>query len=205
MPTDQKQDSAPSRETWIDWVPAEGREEALLDAEPLLTRDELVTELRQGGEDVTARDLIHWQTRGVIPYPDRRRHRGATRGVYPQWMTRTIHMLRSLQGQGYTLREIGPLLRGDLYHRFMPQALTPRQEDEQARRIAKRALFPLVNELDPRIRAFARIHERLHGGRITHAEVRLIDDQGKHHTYHFFAGDEEDHLAEVVVGGSCIV
>jgi hypothetical protein len=41
--------------------------------------------------------------------------------------------------------------------------------------------------------ALARIHERLHGGRITHAEVRLIDDQGKHHTYVFLTEAREGH------------
>ncbi len=179
------------RETWLEWVPAEGRDEALLAAEPLLAKDELVTELQRGGDDVTARDLSYWQTVGAIPYPDRRRHKGATRAVYPQWMISTIHLLRSLQEQGYKLREIGPLLRGDVYHRFMPQARTPRQQHDQDKRIAKRAFFPMVEELDPRIRSFARIHEHLHGGRITHAEVSLIDDQGQRHTYMFLTGDTE--------------
>ncbi len=182
----------PSKETWLEWIPEEGRNEALLDAEPLLTRDELIAELKQVDIVVTARDLIHWQTVGAIPYPDRRRHKGATRAVYPQWMIRTIHLLRNLQEQGYKLREIGPFLRGDLYHLFMPEARTPRQQHDQDKRIANRSFFPLVNELDPRIRSFARIHERLHGGHITHAEVSLIDDQGQRHTYIFLAGDEEN-------------
>jgi DNA-binding transcriptional MerR regulator len=189
MPTAKKTKAA--RESWLDWVPDEGRDEALIAAEPLLTRDELIAELKQSAITVTARDLSYWQTVGAIPYPDRRRHKGATRAVFPRWMISTIHMLRSLQEQGYTLREIGPVLRGDLYHRFMPQARTPRQQRDQDERMARRAFFPLVNELDPRIRSFARIHERLHGGRIIRAEVRLIDDQEKSHVYPFLAGDTE--------------
>ncbi len=185
--------TATGRETWIDWVPPEGRETALLDAEPLLTRDELVSELQRGGDDVSARDIVYWQTRGVIPHPQRQRHRGATRGTYPQWAINTIHLLKRLQNEGYKLREIGPLLRGDVYHRFMPRPLTPGQEQRQAKRIARRALTPLLEELDPRIRSLARIHEHLHGGQITHAEVRLVDEQGKGHTYLVLAGDTEEH------------
>jgi DNA-binding transcriptional MerR regulator len=189
MPTE----AAPktNRETWIDWVPDEGREDALLDAEPMLTRDELVAELEQLDIAVTARDLIHWQTVGAIPYPHRRRHKGATRGVYPQWMINTIHQLRSLQEQGYKLREIGPLLRHNTYVTFTPYPKTPRQQRQHDKRMARRAFFPLVDELDPRIRSFARVHERIHGGHVVHAEMSLIDDQGQRHTYLFPTGDTE--------------
>jgi len=179
------------KESWIDWLPDEGREDALLDAEPLLTRNELITELKQSSIAVTARDLIHWQTVGAIPYPDRRRHKGATRGVYPQWMISTVRLLKSLQEQGYKLREIGPILRDDLYHRFTPQAQTPRQQRDQEKRMARRAFFPLVDELDPRIRSFARIHERLKGGHIERAEVVLINDEGTRHAYIFLVSDPE--------------
>ncbi len=192
MPTDQKQDSAPSRETWIDWVPAEGREDALLDAQPLLTRDELVAELRRGGDDINPRNLVHWQSIGVTPYPERRYYKGATRVIYPRWAVNAIHLLKSLQDQGYSLREIGPILRGNISRQFMTQAHTPRQEEEQARRAARLALFPLVEEVDPLIRSLARIHERLHGGQITRAEVRLIDDQEKGHVYPFLTGEMQD-------------
>lgn len=187
------------RESWIDWVPPEGREDALLDAEPLLTRAELVAELRRGGDDVSARDLVYWQSVGAIPYPVKRQHQGAPHAFYPKWFVGTVHQLKSLQQQGYKLREIGPLLRGDMYHRFMPRALTPQQEQQRAKRVAKRALSPLMEELNPRIRSLARIHERLHGGQIPHAEVRLIDDQGKDHTYLFLTGDqpEADPLEDV--------
>lgn len=187
-----EQEDAARRETWIDWVPVEGREEALLDADPLLTRDELVAEIQRGGDDVSARDIVYWQTRGVIPHPQRQRHKGATRGTYPQWAINTIHLLKRLQNEGYKLREIGPLLRGDVYHRFIPRPLTLEQEQRQAKRMAKQALAPLVEDLDPRIRSLARIHERLHGGQIGHVEVRLIDDQGMDHAYLFLASDTEE-------------
>lgn len=194
MPTDEQDASTPARETWIDWVPEEGREDALLDAEPLLTRDELVAELQQysGTKDVNARNIIHWQSIGAIPYPLKERRQGAPRALYPKWMIGTIHQLKSLQNDGYKLREIGPLLRFNTYHTFLPRALTPRQEERQAKRMANRALFPLVEELDPRIRSLARIHERLHGGQITHAEVRLVDDQGKEHAYLFLTGEQHE-------------
>jgi DNA-binding transcriptional MerR regulator len=179
------------KETWPDWIPDEGRDDALLDAEPLLTRDELVAELKQGSVDVTPRELTRWQSLGVIPYPQKRRHKSTTVGVYPQWAINTIHLLKSLQEQGYKLREIGPLLRGDTYHRFTSYPKTPRQQRDHDRRLARQAFFPLMGELDPRIRSLARVYERIHGGRITQAEVRLIDDQGKAHVYPFLTSKGE--------------
>ena len=196
MPTAEKTKAA--RESWLDWVPEEGRDEALLDAEPLLTRDELVAELRQGGEDVTARDLIFWQTVGAIPYPVKRQRQGAPRAYYPRWMISTIHLLRNLQEQGYKLREVGPFLRGDLYHRFMPQAQTPRQQHDQDKRIAKRSLFSLIEDLDPRIRSLARVQEHLDGRHVTSAELRLIDDQGKEQVYVFLTGEQHDREDDAV-------
>ncbi len=190
MPTAEKTKAA--RESWLDWVPEEGREDALLDAQPLLTRDELVAELRRGGDDINPRNLVHWQSVGVIPYPERRHYKGATRVLYPRWAVNTIHLLQSLRDQGYSLREIGPILRSNVSRQFMVRARTPRQEEEQARRAARKALFPLVEEMDPLIRSLARIHERLHGGQITHAEVRLVDDQGEGHVYPFLTGEMQD-------------
>lgn len=191
MPTTAEKTRA-ARESWLDWIPPEGREDALLDAEPLLTRDELVVELQRGGNAVTGRDLVYWQSVGAIPYPVKRQHHGAPHAFYPKWFVGTVHQLKSLQEQGYKLREIGPLLRGHVYHTFMPRPMTPEQEQRQAKRVAKQALFPLVEELDPRIRSLARIHERLHGGQITHAEVRLVDGQGKEHAYLFMAGESQE-------------
>ncbi len=185
------------KETWIDWVPPEGREEALLDAEPLRTRDELIADLEQIRVHATARDLIHWQTHGVIPYPQVKRHQGATRALYPQWMVGVIRMLRDLQGQGYKLREIGPILRGHVYHLFTLPPRSPREQQRHDRRVAKRALYPLLDEINIRIRSLARIQERLHGGKIIRAELRLLDDKGAGRGYHFLAGDSKIQVEEL--------
>jgi hypothetical protein len=193
---------ATRRETWIDWVPPEGREDALLDAEPLLTRDELIAELKKLGVEATPRDFNLWQQRGVIPYPPRQRHKGATRAVYPQWMIGIIAKLRDFQGEGRKLREIGPILRDHVYFMFFPFPKTPRQQEAHDRRVAKSQLFPLWDELDVRIKSLARIRETLHGGHITRAELRLIDDQGKIHiTYPFFTHDPKSADDEVDVDG----
>lgn len=190
-----------TRETWVDWMPTEGRDEALLDAEPLLTRDELIADLKQIGVDVTSRDLILWQSRGVIPYPQRKQHRGAVRALYPQWMIDIVRMLRDLQGQGYKLREIGPILRSHVYHLFTLPPRSPRSQEVHDRRVAKRALFPLVDEIETRVRSLARIREKLHGGRFRRAELHLIDDQGAHHILPLLAGPSETQGGEAEVDG----
>jgi len=178
------------KETWIDWLPDEGREDALLDAEPLLTRDELVAELKGTQDEVTVHNLVHWQSMGAIPYPVTRRRRGAPRALYPQWMINLIHTLRTLQEKGYKLREIGPILRDHTDNLFAPPQ-TPRQQEAHDRQNARRALAPLWDELDVRIKSLARVREQLHGGNITRAELKLIDDQDKGYTYLFLTGYTE--------------
>ncbi len=181
-----------TRQNWFDWVSPEGQEEAALEAEPLLTRDELIAELRNKGDDVTPRELTRWQSLGVIPYPQKRRYRGKVRGVYPQWAISTIHLLKSLQEHDYTLRDIGPLLRGDIYHRFLPQPQrTPRQQRDHDRRLARRELFPLADEIESRLRTLVRIHERIHGVLIGRVDVRLVNVDGSGFTYPFLVGNEE--------------
>jgi DNA-binding transcriptional MerR regulator len=190
MPTDPPE--ATRRETWLDWIPDEVREEALLEAEPLLTRDELITELKNKGAEVTPRELTRWQSLGVIPYPQKRRYRGKVRGVYPQWAIPTIHLLKSLQDHDYTLRDIGPLLRGDVYHRFLPKPeKTPRQQRDHDRRLARRELFPLADEIESRLRTLARIHERIRGGQIVRVDVRLVNADESGFTYPFLVSNEE--------------
>ncbi len=181
MPTEAA--PKPNRETWRDWLPTSGRDVALQEAEPVMTRDELVVELRDLGHDVSARDLIYWQTRGAIPYPTRQKRRGTSVAVYPRWMVNVIHTLRTMQEQGYTLREIGPFMRDHLYHLFSPRPKTPEQEAREARRREWRALFPLFDEIDPRIRALARTHEAIHGEHIARAEIRLVLEDGSARTY----------------------
>ncbi len=188
MPTE----APPKRETWEDWLPPEGRDEGLVAAEPMFTRDELVTELHSLGHKVSPRDLVYWQTKGVIPYPVRQKRHGRSIAVYPAWMPQVIHTLRNLKEQGYALREIGPLLRDTVFHTFAPQPQTPEQAARQARRRARRALYPLVSDLEPRIRSFARIHEQLHDDRIVGAEIRLVREDGTAETYVFPTGDSEN-------------
>ena len=180
-----------AREAWLDWVSPEGRADALLDAEPLLTRDELIAEMKSTGAEVTPRELTRWQSLGVIPYPQKRRYHGKVRGTYPQWAISTIRLLKSLQNDGYTLREIGPLLRGDVYHRFLPKPqTTPRQQRDQDRRLARRELFPLADEIEGQLRTLARLHERIRGGQIIRVDMRLVDVDGSGFTYPFLVTNE---------------
>ena len=187
-------------ETWFDWMPPEGREDALLDAEPLLTRDELIAELKKLGVEATPRDFNLWQQRGALPSPLRRRHKGATRAVYPRWMIGLVVKLRDFQGDGRKLREIGPILRDHVSFMFSPPSREPRQQEAHDRRVARSQLFPLWDELDVRIASLARIRETLRGVKITKAELHLIDDQGKTHIiYPFFTHEPESTSEEVDV------
>ncbi len=71
MPTEAP--SKPKRETWRDWMSPEAPEPT-----ELLSRDELVNQLRQEGIKVSAADLRNWQDDGIVPYGIRRWYQGIT-------------------------------------------------------------------------------------------------------------------------------
>lgn len=96
------------RETWADVV-------GDFDAQELVTADELLDILERVLEPGAAPNidkLRYWQRAGVLPHPVRRWHDGATRALYPkQAATLAITELLTYQLNGFTLQQIGPMLR----------------------------------------------------------------------------------------------
>ncbi len=93
--------SKAKRETWQDWRPEDGD----LSPSDLLTRDQLIQRLTDKGIRVSVDDIRNWQGAGLIPYGIRRRHKGATRTLYPPWMVGLIRLLRAAQGTGMRLSD----------------------------------------------------------------------------------------------------
>jgi len=115
---EDQQKRADHQETWFEWFP---------DAEPELTFDELDKHIRETGvEPVTAPTLRAWQHNGLLPYPLRRRHDNAQRALYPRAAVKVIEQIRTLQGQGLSLKEIKPLVRGIAATRNDPDPLNIR-------------------------------------------------------------------------------
>ncbi len=102
------------KETWKTWVGPVPEAELIRVAEPLLTRDELLSRLKDMGVAATRRDIEYWQGENIIPRPTRRREGTATITVYPAWMPDLIRTLRKSQQYGLSLTEIAALLRGDV-------------------------------------------------------------------------------------------
>jgi len=98
-----------AKSTWTDWMP-QGTTEP-----PLMTRDELIQRLAHEGITVNYRNIEHWQLRGVIPYPVRRRHQGSTKALYPEWMVDAIKQLRDAQSRGMSLVQIAGVIRQTKY------------------------------------------------------------------------------------------
>ncbi|MDP9357791.1 MAG: MerR family transcriptional regulator [Chloroflexota bacterium] len=88
------------REIWNDWLPGEPSPEA-----QLLTLPDLLQRLRDQGVKIHTHDIRHWQAEGVLPYPVKRWHNGATRALYPEEAVDVIRYLRQLQADGYSLAE----------------------------------------------------------------------------------------------------
>jgi len=94
------------RRTWKDWAAPNAPEQV-----QLLSRDELIEELRARGADVTNRDLLYWQNREVIPYPIRIRVDSTSVARYPPWMIDLVLRLRHLQAEGWKLQRLRPVMR----------------------------------------------------------------------------------------------
>lgn len=105
----------PVKETWKDW---ERPEPTPLDPAHLLTRDELIGQLRAQGVELGDKSLSFWQAAGAIPYPVKIRRGRAAYAYYPPWFVDVIRELRRLQDRRKSLEEIGPILRDMAAHGF---------------------------------------------------------------------------------------
>lgn len=152
---ESQQKQADHRETWLEWFP---------DAEPELTFDELDKHIRETGvEPVTAPTLRAWQNTGLLPYPLRRRHGKAQYALYPRAAVKVIEHVRILQGQGLSLKEIRPLVRGIAATRNDPDPLNIRSA--------------LIDA--------ARLQANMGGAPITQVTVTFIDSTGIDTAYQY--------------------
>src|SRR4051812_31057468 len=78
MPTETT--AKPKRETWLDLLPAAVPQPA---REEMLTRDEVLEELRHRGIDVSEVALVNWEKRGFVPRAVRSRRDGSPVALYP--------------------------------------------------------------------------------------------------------------------------
>lgn len=100
-----------NRETWLDWLAPDAVVFTEQSALPLLTREELIGKLLQGGANVSLRNLDYWTAQGVIPRPTKRRDPQKGYARFPSWMTDIIQRLLKEQSAGIGLVEIGWNLR----------------------------------------------------------------------------------------------
>ena len=181
MPTEAPA-TKPRKTTWIDWLP-----EGTPEPDGLLTRDQLVDQLRGEGFVVDRDDLRNWQSTGAIPYGINRWRDGAVRTLYPAWMLDVVRTLRAEQANGRKLAEIRAHLR-DVFDRRSADAATLR-----AAATTTVEKFPAVPpDLGDRLAAFSRDAERATGGRIVRAEVRLIDEDGRPLVFRFDVRAQSD-------------
>jgi hypothetical protein len=97
----------PKRETWLDLMPPEQRPAR----DDLITRDELIAELKDRGLDMTAVALAAQERRGFLPRALRSRRGGSPVALYPPQAVDWIAYARQLQEGGTPLRQVGPVIR----------------------------------------------------------------------------------------------
>ena len=97
---------------------------------PLLTKDEFIEKLSAWGIDVNYRNLEDWQLKGAIPYPVRRRHDGATRAMYPEWMLPMVTRLKQILDEGSSLKSAKQAIGVDANKRLAVCPCCGRELDE---------------------------------------------------------------------------
>jgi hypothetical protein len=100
-------ETATKHETWLDLMPPELRPTR----DDLITRDELLAELKDRDVDMTAVTLAAQERRGFLPRAVRSRRSGSPVALYPPQAVDWITYARQLQKGGTPLRQVGPVIR----------------------------------------------------------------------------------------------
>jgi len=179
----------PKKQTWRDWMPEDAPEPA-----KLLTREELIAEVRRVGESVDVDDIRNWQRARIIPYGIRRWHDGAMRTLYPIGMADLIIHLRALQRAGEPLATIGPQLRV-IARTALPDgsanAGTATTTHREA--VATVSIADIPDDLVHRLVTWAAAHARTFRTNVVRVDVSLIDENGHPLTFRVAAGEHRQH------------
>jgi hypothetical protein len=173
------------RETWLDWQPPDAPE-----PEQLLTKGQLLDELRKMGEHIPERTLNHWQSLGMIPRPVRRWHAGKPASFYAEWVVEAVVRARDMRRDGSRPADIGRSLRSwvvgqvssdrhinvdDTLRLGAHDDLHLRRDDSPA---AAAYATALATALDA-IKALADARERWTGVPVHRARLQLFDEHGQ--------------------------
>lgn len=169
---------ATKRETWRDWMP-EGAPEP-----ELLSRAELLDQLKAWRVDATERDLRFWEYEGILPRSIRRSHNGAVRAVYPKWYAYLPRRVRTWQRLGFSLEQIRRRIRAYAKYEL---GISPAPEDALDQEIRQHRMGPAIEgpedirlpqAMISELERLARWHERITGSPTDHVEVWVVDSEG---------------------------
>ncbi len=136
-------------ESWRDWLP---------NRPATLSGAALIAQAQERGIDIDLRTLRSWQTQKVLPHPIRT----GVSAVYPVEAIDFIARVRSEQGRGLRLEEIGPRLRA------------------QAKGVSDRKV---QNEFKRALTEATRLHEQLTGIPVKEMTATFTDNDGLESTY----------------------
>ena len=95
------------KKTWRDWMDPESPQ-----PETLLTRGELLEQIRANGVEISERTLQLWEAAGIMPGPIRHWHDGAVRALYAPWVVDIADTANLGRSMGYSLEEIALRMQG---------------------------------------------------------------------------------------------
>ena len=150
-------------QTWLDLMPPGNRPAKA----EMLTRDELLTELKDRGVELNDTTLVFYEKSGVLPRAVRSRRDGSPVALYPDAAVDWIAYARQLQDSGTPLSQLAPLVRTHVL------LSTGHGEIDTTPGVSD-----VVSALESALATFAAWHERTHGTPVATADARLLDTAG---------------------------
>ncbi len=184
-----KTPAKPNKATWRDWLPPGAPEPT-----DLLTRAEVLEQLRRRREDITERELRRWEYEGALPRAVRQGRTGVAR--YPDWYVPLAKHVRHLRRLGFSLDQIRR--RSRAYARYV-LGINDEPNNPLDEEIRSHALGPIVAAPDDvdlpepaktGLRRLAQWHERVTGVPTDHVDVWVVDAEGNQTRYPLSIADE---------------
>lgn len=197
---------ATTKTTWIDWL---GPDEP--EPEELFTRDEIAG-MASGIDPVTGDDIRYWEYQGVLPRSVRRRHKGATRAVYPAWYADLAKEVRRLQRKGQSLDEIRPQIHRPITHPLSAHITgtshVTANLTTHTRTVPQTAAISVSpsppTELVSALNAFARDYAEGLGSPVAHIEVSISLENGSGSIFGIPIGEHTDSNSKQVADDDTI-
>jgi hypothetical protein len=143
----------------------------------LLTKTQVLDELRAAGHDIPVRTFEDWAAAGLIPRGLRRWHDGRAASLWPRWVVDLALFAIGLRTAGRSLAEARDEIRAVDWPTVRSTTIAPpaNRQDAQSRFDAYQ---DALGDLEAVLERLAALQERITGSPVVTVQVRFINAQG---------------------------